>query len=945
MNAVNWKKMLPLGVAVAAFFVLALGYFSPVLEGKRLKQSDIVHYTGMAQEMQEHRAANEGDEPLWTGSMFSGMPGYQIGVVWPTNALTWLDSVFTGFLPRPASFVFLYLAGMFILLLCLRTDPWLALLGAIAYAFSSYFLVIIQAGHNSKAMAIGYMPMVLGGLYMLLRGRKMLGAALFALFLAMEVHANHVQVTYYLGMLLLLYVLAEVLRAVREKQVQDLLGRGVLAMVAVVFAVLCNMGLLWSTVEYGAYTTRGKSELTINAEGDSNAAIKTDGLDRDYVTHWSYGKEESLSLLVPDIKGGASGSLIQTREDLEKITDPALKKIILDKYQAGGYVNNYWGDQDFTSGPVYIGAMIVLLMLLLLVQAETRARWWMLASVPLVIILTQIGSPLLVGLLLIAYLLSGLYFYKDTLAYALFSAFVLTLLLSWGNNFMPLTDFFLDHVPGYNKFRAVTIILVIVELAAPVLAVLYLGRMVEAGKWQKAEERRFLITAGVLAFAVLVIALIPGSLFDFFGENEKAQLNAQMGSAKDGASVQAYITGLKQLRIGMLSTDAWRSFAFIILGGGLLFAFGRRLIGRNALLLGIGALVLVDLWGVDQRYVNNHKDEKGQYIAWENAADNAYPFKPQPADMAILQAEGNAATDADYEQALAKLKAGKAKLSGTQRMVNKEEETITRFGSLRRTTDFRVLGLQNPFQDTRVSYFHKSLGGYHGAKLERYQELIDFHLSPEIKSVIGAFGPGATMQTFDSVLAHQPVLNMLNTKYIIYANDKAPILNTHALGAAWFVGEVKEAKDANEEVTLLGTINPAKTAVVDARYYNELANAAKPDSTASVKLKGYRSNDLNYTVRSANGGVVVFSEIYYGPDWVAEIDGNPAPYVRADYVLRAMQVPAGEHTVRFHIVSKPFEVGGRIASISSFVLMLLVLLAMGWEFKRRGDPDSLGPES
>ncbi len=937
MKMMNWKKMLPVLVAVVTFFVLTLGYFSPVLEGKRLVQGDMVHYAGMAQEMQEHRAAFDGEEPLWTGSMFGGMPGYQIGVIWPTNALTWLDSVFSGFLPRPASFVFLYLVGMFILLLCLRTDPWLALLGAVAFAFSSYFLVIIQAGHNSKASAIGYMPMVLGGLYVLLRGRKLLGAALFALFLALEVHANHVQIAYYLGLLLLLFGLAEAWRAFNEKRIADFVGRGALGLAGVAFAVLCNIGLLWSTMEYGAHTTRGKSELTINPQGEVDVENKTGGLDRDYVTHWSYGKQESLSLLVPDVKGGASGSLLQSREDLDKITDPALKQAVMEKYQAGGYVNNYWGDQDFTSGPVYLGAIIILLMLLLLVQAEARARWWMLAVIPLVIILTQIGSPLIVGLLLIAYLLAGLFLWKDTLAYALFAAFVLTLLLSWGHNFMPLTDFFLDYIPGYNKFRAVTIILVIVEMAAPVLAVLYLGRMMEADKWEKTVERRFLITAGVLAFIVLVIAVIPGSLFEFFGSSEKAQLIAQMDSAKDAGSVQAYIDGLKQLRIGVLSMDAWRSFAFIIMGGGLVFAFGRRSIGRTVLLVGIGVLVLVDLWSVDRRYVNNDKDAKGQYISWENAESNAYPYKPQPADMAILRAESNAATDADFDKALVRLKASKAKLSGSQRLVNKDEETIVRFGSLRRTTDFRVLTLRGPFQDARVPYFHKSIGGYHGAKLKRYQELVDFHLNPEMQNVIGAFGQGATPQRIDSVLAKQPVLNMLNTKYIIYADDQAPILNSQALGSAWFVDEVKEAKDANDEITMLGTIDPAKTAVVDARLYNEVANAAQSDPTASVKLIGYRSNDLNYTVRSANGGVVVFSEIWYGPDWVAEIDGKPAPYVRADYVLRAMKVPAGDHTVRFHVVSKPFNIGGGIASVSSFVLLLLVLLALGFEWKRSPD--------
>jgi hypothetical protein len=940
MKQINWKAWLPMAVAVVVFFTLSLGYFSPLLEGKRLSQGDVVHYTGMAQEMQEHRAAYNGEEPLWTGSMFGGMPGYQIGVVWPDSALTWLDKVFTGFLPRPASFLFLYMAGMFILLLCMRTKPWLALVGALAYAFSSYFIVIIQAGHNSKAMAIGYMPMVLGGLYVLLRGKKLLGSALFALFLALEVHANHVQIAYYMGLLLALYVLAEAWRAVREKQIGDFTGRGALAMAGVAIALLCNLGLLWSTWEYGQYTTRGKSELTLNAQGESDHANKTSGLDRDYVTHWSYGKEESLSLIVPDIKGGASGSMLKSRDDLDLISDPAFKKAVLEKYQAGGYVNTYWGDQDFTSGPVYLGAVVVLLMLLLLVQAETRARWWMLAAIPVVVLMGQIASPVLVGVVLIAYLLAGLYLWKDTLAYALFASFLLTLLLSWGHNFMPLTDFFLDHLPGYNKFRAVTIILVIVELAAPVLAVLYLGRLLEEGRWDKPMEKRFLATAGALAFLVLLIAVVPGSLFDFFGDNEKAQLTAQMAAAKEPGSVQAYIDGLKQWRIGVLGADAWRSFAFLVAGAALLFAYGRRKINAGLLLAGIGVLVLADLWSVDRRYLNNDRDEKGRYISWEDPSNNAMPFKPQPADLAILQAESTAATDADYEKALARLKAEKSRLSGTQRMVSKEEEAITRFGSLRRTTDFRVLGLRNTFQDTRVSYFHKSIGGYHGAKLKRYQELIDFQIAPEINSLIDVLQHSPTRTSIDSVLAKLPVLNMLNTKYIIYADDQAPLLNPHALGSAWFVDEVREVKNADDEITALGKIDPKRTALVDARYYANVAGTAHADSTATVKLNGYRSNDLQYTVKSAQGGLVVFSEIWYGPDWVAEIDGKPAAYVRADYVLRALPVPAGEHTVRFHIVSKPFIVGGRIASISSFVLLALVLLALGWEWKMRGEKES-----
>lgn len=931
MKPASWKRWLPVVAAVAAFFVLSLGYFSPVLEGLTLKQHDIMQYRGMAQEMVEHREAY-GEEPLWTGSMFSGMPAYQIGVEWPASALNWVDSLLHGFLPRPASFLFLYLAGMFILLLCLRVDPWLALLGAVAYGFSSYFLIIIEAGHNSKATAVGYMPMVLGGLYVLLRGRKFLGASLFALFLAMQVHANHLQITYYLAMVLALFGLAELWRALREKQMADFAGRAALGVAGIAFALLCNLGLLWSTWEYGQYTTRGKSELTINPQGEPDVANKTTGLDRDYVTHWSYGKEESFSLLVPHIKGGASGSLIQTQEDLNEIADPGFRKSVLDVYQGGGYVNNYWGDQDFTSGPVYVGAIVILLMLLMLTAAETRARWWMLAVIPVVVAMGQVSSPVLVGLLLIAYLLAGLFLWEDTLAYALYSGLVLTLLLSWGHNFMPLTDFFLDHVPGYNKFRAVTIILVIVELAVPVLGVLYLQKVKEEGAWDKLMEKRFLLTAGALALVLLLIAVMPAGFFSFFSDKEMAQLNAKM--ATDGVATQRYIDGLKDLRTGVVSADAWRSLVLVLLGGGLLFAYGRRKVGEAVVFAGLGLLVVIDLWSVDRRWVNNDKDNRGQYISWQDANANARPYKPQPADLAILQSEGNADTEADYEQALARLRKSKEKLKGTRSLVSKDDEVYTRFASLRRTTDFRVLSLRNPFNDARASFFHRSIGGYHGAKLKRYQELIDFQLSPELQRVIGAFGQGATQQSIDSVLARQPVLNMLNARYLIYADDQPPLRNRFALGSAWFVDEVREVKDANEEVTMLGSIDPRRTALVDARWYGEVAGAASPDPAAKVTLTQYRTNELTYTVNSTNGGVVVFSEIWYGPDWIAEIDGQAAPYVRADYVLRAMKVPAGEHTVRFHVSSKPYNTGGRIAAIGSYVLLLLVLAALGMEVRR-----------
>ena len=921
---IDWKKLLPTGAAIIVFFTLTLAYFSPVLDGKRLIQGDIRNHAGMSRDIVEHRDAY-GEEPLWAGSMFSGMPAYQVSVVWSGSALHWMDRLFHGFLPRPADFLFLYLIGMFIGLRCMRVDPWLSLLGAVAFGFSSYFFVILEAGHNSKANAVGYMPMVLGALCMLLRGNKRLGGALFALFLSLLVYVNHVQVAYYLGMLLVLFGLAEAWRAVGEKRVGDFLQRSGLAIIGVVFALITNAGMLWSTYEYGKFTTRGTSELTITPDGSSASANRTGGLDRDYVTNWSYGKSESFTLIVPHAKGGASGSVIQSKEDIDAISDPAFRSEVMKKYQDGGYINSYWGDQDFTSGPVYIGVVVVLLMLLLLARAEGHARWWVLGSLLLIAVLLNITSPLLAGLLVIAYLLSGIFLWKDTLAYALFSALLLTLFLSWGKFYMPLTDFFLDHVPGYDKFRAVTIILVIVELCAPMLAVLYLDRLLKEEKWNAVAQRNFLMPAGALLLLLLVMAVGASSLFEFFSDREKEQL-------ANGS--QTYVDGLKALRLGIFTGDVWRGIGFLIAGAGLVFAFGRRIISGPVLLTGLGVVILADLWTVDKRYLNNEKRD-GRYLSWEDDVQSRLPFKPQPADLAILQREQNADTEADLAQAIDRLKVAKRESDASNKLVNKDEEAIVRFGSLRRTTNFRVLNLRDPFNDSRVSYFHKSLGGYHGAKLKRYQELISFRIATEMQEVLGDLRGARSQAAMDSAFLGRPELNM---RYLIAQPDQPPLRNPHALGDGWFVDQVRTVKNADEEITALASIDPRHVALVDERFVTDIdIAAAKPDSTARVSLKGpWRLNDMRYTVKSADGGVVVFSEIWYGPDWHVEIDGQPATYGRADYVLRAMSVPAGEHEVRFFIKSKPYSTGGQLASISSWLLLLVVLGAIGLTMRDAG---------
>ncbi|MBK9077217.1 MAG: hypothetical protein IPL77_20035 [Flavobacteriales bacterium] len=925
MKPFDLKRAWPYLAIVALFYTLSLAYFSPVLEGKQMVQGDKRNWQGMAQEMMEHQE-EFGVYPRWTGSMFGGMPSYQIIGDTEDNLLHVVDDLFHGFLPRPASFLFLYLAGMFILLSCLGVGPWLSLVGALAYAFSSYFFAVLEAGHNSKANAIGYMPMVLAGVYLVYRGRKWLGAALLALFMGLQIMMNHVQVTYYLGMVIVLFVLAEAVRSVQERTLPDFLTRSGLAAMAVVLALLCNTGLLWSTWEYGKYTTRGASELTIKPDGSPASDIRTGGLDRDYVTQWSYGKQESFTLLIPDAKGGPTGAIGNDPDALAKV-DPRFRENL-------GRMNRYWGDQSFTSGPVYVGALALLLMLLLIMTAEARARWWALGALVLIGALLAVDAPLLAGALVIAYLLAGLYCWRDPLPYALFSGLVLTLLLSWGHNYMPLTDFFLDHVPGYNKFRAVTIILVIVELAVPVLGVLFLQRLLRDGAWEKALERRALITCGVLALALVAMASAPASFFDLLSDMERSSFNEQLeANPKSEAQLVAVVEALKEVRAGIFSADAWRSFAFVVAGGALVFFYGRRKMPLAAFLGGVGALILIDLWTVDKRMVNNDKD-RGRYLQWEDPSAAAYPFAPTKADMAILQQEETEASRAEYAKRSDARKALRAREKGSARKVTELEEVVMRFGSVRRHSHYRVLSLNNPFNDSRVSYFHKSLGGYHGAKLKRYQELIEFHIAPEYSEVLSLLQAGTDPASLAAVLARQPVLNMLNARYLIGSPDQAPIRNPNALGPAWFVRDVQWAKDADAEIQAVGGIDPRISAVVDERFHSTLKGDGNTDTLAQVTLTEYRTDRLTYTTRSTSGGVVVFSEIWYGPDWHASIDGAPAEHVRADYVLRAMDLPPGEHTVVFQLESKSTSTGGKVTLASSALLLLLVLGALFGEWRR-----------
>jgi hypothetical protein len=793
MKNFNWKKCIPHLIAVVIFVLISAIYFSPVLEGKRLEQQDVKQHKGMSEEIAQHRI-NFGEEPLWTNSMFSGMPAYQISVLYKKNLISYFSKIFKLYLPAPIGTVFLYLLGFYFLVVSLGIDYRLAILGAIAFAFSSYFFIIIEAGHNAKAHAIGYLAPILASVLMVFRGKVYLGSALTAFFTALMVNANHLQITYYLILLLIILGLVQLFKAFKEQNLPIFFKQFIVLILAGLLGASTSATRLLTTIEYGKESTRGKSELNTNSNN------QTSGLDIDYATAWSYGKAESLTLLIPNFHGGASGGALGTDSETYK-----LFKNSAQSNQAKQIIKQlplYWGNQPFTSGPVYAGAIICFLFVMALFLQKGYTAWW------------------------------------------IFSTLVLMLALSWGKNFMPLTDFFLNYFPGYNKFRAVSTTLVIVELLMPLLAVFALHKVINEGKTDKiisALKYSFGITAGLC----LIFALLPSLFFDFVGLNDQ-----QYGEALANA--------LQIDRASLLQSDAFRSFMFISLAFVAIWLYFSKTIKTSLLILIIGALLLGDMWSINKRYLNAENFKPKRKVD--------QPFSPTTADQQIL-----------------------------------------RDSSL----SYRVYNTTvSPFNDAYTSYYHQSIGGYHGAKLQRYQELIDNHISR----------------------GNMQVLNMLNTKYFIVKGQSSPIaqLNTNALGNAWFVEELIEAQNADDEIQLLGQINTAKQATVDLRY--ERPNFVV-DTTANIHLTQYRANHLVYQSSSKTDQFAVFSEIYYDKGWNAYIDGQLAPHIRVNYVLRGLTVPSGNHTIEFKFEPKTYHLGENISLASSLLLLLILFGVLYKELK------------
>lgn len=799
------KPVLPHLLAIVIFITISLVYFYPLLEGKVIHTNDGTVARNAAKEISDFRA-KQGEEPLWTNSMFSGMPAYLISTLYKGNLMRYVNTALN-FLNHPASYIFLAMLGFYIVLLLFKTDQRLAIAGAIAYGLSTYFFFIIAAGHNTKALAIAYMTPMIGSIYYSYRHDAIKGALLVTFFLTLEMLANHPQITYYAFMCILTFILVEFIYSVRSKEIMKFVKSSLILIVPVILAIGMNFSSLYSTYEYGKYSTRSKSELETT---DSN---KTSGLDRDYITQWSYGVDETMTLLIPNFKGGANKPFDKSSETVT----------VLRRNNAAQYVSQfqqYWGTQPWVDGPVYVGAIVVFLFLLGLIIVKGAVKWWLLAAT------------------------------------------ILSVMLAWGKNFMPLTNLFLDFFPGYNKFRAVTTILVIAEFCIPLLGMLALRDIFNGTVSKKDLLKGIKIAFGFAGGVTLLFVLIPRMAGSF------------ISPAETGIELPDWLSSaLIADRQKLLRGDALRSFFLILLATSVIIAFLYEKLRKDYAIILLAVLFLGDMWLIDKRYLNTDKFIRKEAKAKLQA--------PTTADTFILQDKSH----------------------------------------------FRVLNVSiSTFNDASTSYFHKSIGGYHGAKLKRYQELIDTSLFFNISLIRSVGSSAKSIEDFESVFNSTSALNMLNTKYVIYNPEAPPLVNRKALGNAWFVANPLFAENANEEISSVNRIYPSIQAVIDKKFQNLVSKTSYPvEEGDKIELKSYEPNELVYTSSSSGDNLAVFSEIFYPAGWKSFINGKESPHFRVNYVLRGMIIPAGDHEIKFRFEPASYIVGNKISYASSAIFVLLLL--------------------
>ena len=830
------KKFLPDLIAILAFIVISFIYFFPATtEDRILFQHDTVAGAGAGQEAKEYYERT-GERTRWTNALFGGMPTYQMSPSYDsTEPLTFVQKVYHLFLPNYVWLTFIMMLGFYILLRAFGIPAWLAGLGGIIWGFSSYFFILIAAGHIWKFITLAYIPPTIAGIVLAYRKKYLLGGIITALFMAMQILSNHVQMTYYFLFVILFMVGAFFEDAWRKKELPQFFKATGVLIVAGLIGVSINLSNLYHTYEYSKETMRGKSELKY--EGAA-AKQTSSGLNRDYITQWSYGIGVTFSLLVPNVKGGASVPLSRSEKAMEK-ANPMYSSLY-------SQLTQYFGDQPMTSGPVYVGAFVLMLFIL------------------------------------------GCFIVKGPMKWALLGATIFSILLSWGKNFMGLTDFFIDYIPMYNKFRAVSSILVIAEFTIPLLAILTLKEILTKPELLKEKLNYIYISFGLTGGLALLFAIAPRLFFPtYIPGNEMAALQ----NALPADQLSPIIAYLEEMRVHLFTSDAWRSFFIVTIGTLLLLAYNAKKLKATWTVAAIALLCLGDMWSVNKRYLYDE-----QFIP---KSEQTATFRKTQTDELILQDP---------------------------------------------SLDYRVLNFAgNTFEENNTSYWHKSVGGYHAAKLRRYQEMIDHHIAKEMQAAYQEVATaGGQMDSVNS--AKFPVLNMLNTKYFIFPagqqGQTVPIENPYTFGNAWFIDKIQYVNNANEEIDAIGQVDLQQTAIVDSKFKEALkgVNEGYKDSLSTIRLTSYEPNQLVYETSSPQDGIVVFSEIYY-PGWTATIDGKPADIARADYILRAMNVPAGKHTIEMRFDPQSLHITEGIA-YGAMALLLVGVIILIWIYRKKYSENS-----
>ena len=904
-------KLLPHVIAVILFLGLSWLYFSPLFSDYNLKQSDVKQYQGAAKEIADYRMIN-GKEALWTNAMFGGMPAYQISVNHSSNLMAQMTEILRLGLPAPAGILFVSMLGLYILGLCLRVNPWVAIIGGIAFGFATFNILYIGAGHLTKVNAVSYMAPTLGGLLLATRGKWLFGSLVFAFFLSMNISSNHLQMTYYLMIMISVVALAEGIRLLIEKQGKSLIKVVPALIVAGLLAFLPTMSNLLTTYEYANYTTRGKSDLSITPDGKPREKAGISGLTKEYILEYNLGEGEWLSLFIPNAKGGKAGSIAEDEDVMENV-DPRFAET----FQTS--VSHYWGEQAFSGGAIYIGAVVSILFIL------------------------------------------GLFFVKDHLKWPVIVLSLLVISLAAKDS--GLSNYFIEHFPAYNKFRDSKMILVIIMVIAPMMAMLFVDQLIKKdGLW--GTQKMHLIGLGGVVLIGLAFYVIPSLSGDFLSKDEKKQFSQMISKAKEpgeASSYQEMRSAISDGRMTIYKKDAGRTFLFFLLTGGVVLLCLYRKGNVYIWVATFGLFILVDQYNVCRRYLSD--DIESESYEEKISSEIAYNFASS--DVSILERENKYVPNFPSKVAEVKSKMQDENLYADQED-SRTLETMAAFTALNLNSNYRVLNFNNPIAETRTSFYHKSIGGYHGAKLKRYQELVDFYVLNELSKVqneliallvnsdtTGALikqanetkDPSERSKFFSQLLASSdfstirfnpstPILNMLNTKYFISNASTPAIENTKANGNAWFVSSMLKAKSANEEMKLLGTLDTRIAAIYSDDEAGALAASYKIDANSRVSMNRYATNELNYTSKNSSDGVIVFSEIYYPDGWNCYIDGKKTPYFRVNYLLRGVKVAAGNHKIDWKFEPNSYLTGSTYSLLGSIILLLAFFGVGGMELKK-----------